>query len=126
MQKFSQMKTFQLGPGLGPGHIAQLPVIHILLELIDTLGIVLVPGQHPAPDRDAFSGHSQPDSDLGQVISFVFGFAICQQVRVSGIFRAGKAAEAGDKALEGRHIQLVSPPEGVGDLGILMNILRKS
>jgi hypothetical protein len=34
-----------------------------------------------------------------------------------GIFGADKAAEAGHKSLEGRHIQLVSAPEGVDDLG---------
>jgi hypothetical protein len=34
-----------------------------------------------------------------------------------GIFRADEAAEADYKTLEGRHIQLVPPPEGVEDLG---------
>jgi hypothetical protein len=43
--------------------------------------------------------------------------ACALSLQLLGIFRADESAEAGDEALEGRHIQLVPPPEGVDDLG---------
>ena len=46
-----------------PDNPAQFPIVEILLNLIDTLCIVLVAGQDPTPHRDTFPCHSQTDGD---------------------------------------------------------------
>jgi hypothetical protein len=51
---------------------------------------------------------------------------ISQGTALLGIFGADESAEAGDEALEGRHIQLVPPPEGVDDLGPGVALFRVS
>ncbi|WP_459919080.1 hypothetical protein, partial [Desulfocicer niacini] len=52
--------------------------------------------------------------------------ACALSLQILSIFRADEAAEAGDKALESCHIQLVPPPEGVDDLGPGVALFRMS
>jgi hypothetical protein len=55
-----------------PDHPAQVPVVQIFLDLINTLAVVLIARQHPAAHRDAFPGDRKTDGHLGQIIAFVF------------------------------------------------------
>jgi hypothetical protein len=95
---------------LSPGSLQISPVLFAgHAPVLESFGDALINADaFPQPfEQQSPSGRLTGDELDASALGFQF----------LGIFGADEAAEAGDEALEGRHIQLVPPPKGVHDLG---------